>query len=69
MHCSSMKDLNRDGTKRKVSTCIFITENIFVDAIDLILHIQYFIASTVDFTNSHFKFLFTILKQSYLVRD
>ena len=64
-----MKDLNREGTKRKVSTCICITENIFVDAIDLILHVQYFIASTVDFTNSHFKFLFTILKQSSLVRD
>ena len=69
MHCSSMKDLIREGTKRKVSTYIFITENIFVDAIDLILHVQYFIASTVDFTNSHFKFLFTILKQSSLVRD
>ena len=69
MHCSSMKDLNREGTKRKVSTCIFITENIFVDAIYLILHVQYFIASTVDFNNSHFKFLFTTLKQSSLVRD
>ena len=40
-----------------------------MDAIDLILHVQYFIASTVDFTNSHFKFLFTILKQSSLVWD
>ena len=54
MRCSSMKDLNREGTKRKVS--IFITKNIFVNALDLILHVQYFIASTVDFTNSHFKF-------------
>ena len=71
MHCSPIKDLNREGTKRKVSKCIqvFITENIFVDAIDLILHVQYFIASTVVFTNSHFKILLTIVKQSSLVRD
>ena len=62
-----MKNLNREETKRKV--CIFITENIFVGAIDLILHVQYFIASSVGFTNSHFKFLLTIVKQSSLVRD
>ena len=49
-----MKDLNKEGTKRKVS--IFITKNIYVNALGLILHVQYFIASTVGFTNSHFWF-------------
>ena len=65
MHCSSMKDLNREGTKRKVS--IFITKNIFVNALDLILHVQYFIASTVLTLLIHIlSFLFTIVKQSSL---
>ena len=52
-----------------VAQYIFITENIFVGALDLILHVQYFIASTIGFTNSHFKDLFAIVKQSSIVRD